>query len=144
MKTRLMTIDDYDDVYRLWANTPGIGINNLDDKRSSIGRYLMRNPKTCFVAEIDGSIVGVILSGHDGRRGYIYNATVHDDYRNRSIGRTLVNNAISALAREGINKASLVVYGENEVGNQFWESLGFTNRSDFVYRNRPITTNAAE
>lgn len=46
---------------------PGIGLNILDDC-AGIGRYLLRNPKTCFAAEEDGTIIGAILSGHDGHR----------------------------------------------------------------------------
>ena len=73
---RRMTTEDYEPVYQLWMNTPGMGLNTTDDSRDGIERYLRRNPATCFVAEIDGKIVGVILAGHDGRRGYIYHTAV--------------------------------------------------------------------
>jgi hypothetical protein len=49
-----------------------MGLNNLDDSPEGIARYLQRNPSTCFAAEEEGELVGVILSGHDGRRGFIY------------------------------------------------------------------------
>lgn len=71
MKIRLMTAQDYDAVYQLWLNTPGMGLNNMDDSCEGINKYLQRNPLTCFVAEEKESIIGVILSGHDGRRGFI-------------------------------------------------------------------------
>ena len=70
MEIRKMTADDYDGVYRLWLDTPGMGLNNLDDSREGIERYLRRNPGTCFVAQKEGRIVGAIMSGHDGRRGF--------------------------------------------------------------------------
>lgn len=139
MKIRPMTIDDYENVYSLWLNTPNIGLNDLDDSRDGIARYLARNPRTCFTAEKDGSIVGVILSGHDGRRGYINHTAVARDEQRQGIGTSLVNAAMTALEREGISKVALVVFGRNEKGNAFWEKQGFTARSDLIYRNKAIT-----
>ena len=139
MKIRTMTINDYERVYSLWLNTPNMGLNNLDDSKDGIAIYLARNPDTCFVAEKDGDIIGVILSGHDGRRGFIYHLAVVQNEQRQGIGADLVNTAMSALEREGINKVALVVIGKNEKGNAFWESQGFFSRNDLVYRNKSIT-----
>lgn len=140
MEIRVMTIDDYDGVYQLWINTPGMGLNNLDDSKDGIRKYLLRNPKTCFVAENDndGEIIGVIMSGHDGRRGFIHHTAVKVSERGQGIGSTLLDHAMDALRNEGINKVSLVVFGRNETGNSFWEKRGFTKREDLIYRNKNI------
>lgn len=138
IKIRIMSIEDYDDVYHLWINTPGMGLNTIDDSREGIHRYLKRNPTTSFVAEDKGKIVGVIISGHDGRRGYIYHTSVLPEYRHQGIARELVESAIRALDKEGIYKVALVVFDRNEIGNQFWEKIGFTKRDDLVYRNQNI------
>ena len=133
-----MTIKDYDNVYRLWLNTPGMGLNTSDDSKEGIEKYLLRNPDTCFVAEKEGEIVGVIMSGHDGRRGYIHHTAVKFSERTQGVGRMLVENAMTALKKEGINKVALVVFDENEIGNSFWEKIGFTVRGDLIYRNKNI------
>lgn len=138
MLIRKMTIADYDSVYELWLNTPGMGLNNLDDSRQGIEKYLQRNPETCFVAEKDNKIIGVILCGNDGRRGYIHHTAVSVSERKRGVGTALVDAALNALKREGINKAALVVFSKNELGNSFWEKRGFTVREDLVYRNKTI------
>lgn len=138
MNIRLMTLSDYGAVYQLWLNTPGMGLNNLDDSLQGITKYLERNPRSCFVAEIDRRIVGVILSGHDGRRGFIYHLAVDLAYRLEGIGRALVDAALQALDVEGIHKVALVVYAGNETGNAFWEKLGFITRPDLTYRNKNI------
>ena len=138
MKIRTMSINDYEAVYHLWISTPGMGLNNLDDLKAGIGKYLERNPTTCFVAEDSEKIIGVILCGHDGRRGFIYHTAVHTRYRNQGIARTLVESAIQALEAEGINKVALVVFGDNQIGNTFWDKLGFSDRLDLVYRNKSI------
>ena len=135
-----MTIADYNDVYALWIGTPGMGLNSLDDSQEGIARFLARNPSTCFTAREGERLAGVILSGHDGRRGFIYHTAVDPAFRNRGIGRSLVEAAVSALKAEGIAKAALVVFRHNTSGNGFWEKLGFQAREDLVYRNKAITS----
>lgn len=135
-----MTIRDYESVYALWMSTEGMGLNNIDDSKSGIERFLYRNPKTCFVAENEenGLIRGAILCGHDGRRGYIYHLAVNKADRGHGVGRDLVEKALYGLKREGISKVALVVFDKNNVGNSFWESVGFSKREDLVYRNQAL------
>jgi len=102
MIIRKMKIDDYDCVYDLWLNTPGMGLNNLDDSRQGIEKYLKRNPETCFVAEKDNMIIGVILCGNDGRRGYIHHTAVSVSERRSGVGTALVDAAMNALKSEGL------------------------------------------
>lgn len=135
---RTMTMEDYDAVYQLWISTPGMGLNDLDDSREGIGRFLKRNPDTCFVAVKKDHIVGAIMSGHDGRRGYIYHTAVQEPQQRQGIGGRLLDAVFQAMEREGINKLGLVVFARNEKGNQFWEKCGFAARGDLIYRNKGI------
>ena len=139
MIIRIMTIDDYEGVYKLWMSCTGMGLNNLDDSKEGIEKFLCRNPETCFIAEEDNEVVGVILAGNDGRRGYIYHTAVNPSLRNQGIGTALVQAAMEALHSLGINKVALVVFSKNEDGNTFWEKTGFTTRDDLIYRNKTIT-----
>lgn len=139
MEIRRLTIDDYDEIYKLWTSTPGMGLNDLDDSREGIEKYLRRNPHTCFAAVICGKIEGVILAGHDGRRGYIHHTAVSAAHRHKGMGTRLADSAINALKAEGIHKVALVVFRKNESGNAFWEHLGFSKREDLVYRNKTLT-----
>ncbi len=138
MTIRLMTIKDYSSVYALWLSCSGMGLNNLDDSREGIEKFLKRNPTTCFVAVEDEEVVGVIIGGHDGRRGYIYHTAVHKNYRRRGIAENLLDKCLEALKAEGINKVALVVFERNWVGNFFWQKQGFDVRTDLVYRNKAI------
>ena len=139
IEIRIMTIDDYDKVYALWLSCKNMGFNNLDDSREGIDKYLKRNPSTCFVAVKGETVVGVILSGHDGRRGFIHHMAVTEEYRHLGIASNLLEHAMTALKTEGINKVALLVFNRNEVGNTFWESQGFTARDDVTYRNKALT-----
>jgi len=133
-----MKISNYQDIFKLWTSTPGMGLRNLDDSKEGIDKFLMRNPTTNFIAEDDGKIIGSILCGHDGRRGYIYHTAVDIRYRGKGIGKKLVNSVINALKREGINKVALVVFTNNEVGNRFWRSMEWEKREDLNYYNLSI------
>ena len=135
---RIMTIEDYAHAYDLWILC-GNGLNDKDDSPEGIEKYLKRNPTTSFVATCDGKVVGVILCGHDGRRGIIQHACVSPDYRRLGIGNKLVELALGALKDEGINKVLLVAFKKNEGGNAFWEAQGFTIREDLNYRNKALT-----
>lgn len=138
MEIRLMSIGDYDNAYELWTNTDGMGIRSLDDSFEGIEKFLKRNPTTNFIAQVENKLVGVILCGHDGRRGYIYHTAVKKDYRGRGIGGALVDAALNALKNEEINKVALVAFASNDLGNKFWKSIGFDKRDDLVYRNFSI------
>ncbi|MCM1285249.1 MAG: GNAT family N-acetyltransferase [Acetobacter sp.] len=138
MLIRKMTIDDYDEVYSIWISCKGMGLNSLDDSKDGINKFLNRNPDTCFTATEENKIVGCILAGNDGRRGYVYHTAVSPDYRQKGIGTKLTEKVIEALKEIGISKAALLVFANNENGNQFWNKIGFTERNDLIYRNKTI------
>ena len=130
---RIMTIEDYEGVYALWKKIKGFGIRSIDDSKEGVARFLKRNPTTSVVAEKDGRIVGSILCGHDGRRGCLYHVCVDEDYRRHGIGKRMVVFAMKALKEEKINKVSLIAFTENDSGNAFWNTIGWTERLDLNY-----------
>lgn len=135
MEIRKMTIQDYEKVYELWMSCKNMGFNDIDDSREGIARFLERNPNTSFVALENENLIGIILGGHDGRRGYIYHLSVNENYRKKRIGSELVKNCLEAFKQEKISKVALLVFKYNEVGNSFWEKQGFVLREDINYRN---------
>ncbi len=139
MNIREMVEEDYDQVYQLWLSCAGMGLNDLDDSKEGIARFLQRNPQTCLVAVENQMIIGAILVGSDGRRAYIYHTAVHPNYRRRGIARKLVETVLIVLDELKIHKVALVVFKRNAEGNKFWEKLGFSVREDLIYRNQART-----
>lgn len=135
-----VTIDDYDQLFELWNSTEQSrrALNPVDDSREGIERYLKRNPNTCFAAVRDGRIIGVILTGHDGRRGIIHHMCIHPEFRRMGIASHLVSLAEDALKKEGIQKVFGLVFVDNEAGNQFWEKQGYSLRTNLNYRNKSL------
>lgn len=131
---RAMTIEDYDGLYALWMTIKGFGIRSIDDSREGVAQFLRRNPDTSVVAVSEtGQIVGGILCGHDGRRGCLYHVCVREDYRLMGIGKAMVVFCMNALKAEHINKVSLIAFTQNDVGNAFWNCIGWTHRLDLNY-----------
>ena len=123
------TMDIYDQVIDLWKKCEGIGLSGADS-REGIQKYLERNPGMSFIARDLDTVVGSILSGHDGRRGYIHHLAVDADYRCQGIGRKLVEKSIAVLQSRGIQKSHLFIFNENVNGIAFWERIGWTYRQD--------------
>lgn len=136
---RVMQLDDYEKIYSLWMTIDGFGIRSIDDSYEGIARFLKRNPGTSVVAETaDGTIVGAILCGHDGRRGCFYHVCVHEAYRKHGIGKAMAVFCMQALQKEQINKVSLIAFRSNAVGNEFWKKVGWTFREDLNYYDFPL------
>ena len=141
---RPMETADYDQVYKLWTEIKGFGIRSIDDSREGVERFLARNPTTSVVAVQNGRIIGNILCGHDGRTGFFYHVCVATEYRKHGIGYRMVRRAIEALQKEGVSKVSLIAFKQNQVGNAFWQGIGWTERQDinsyeFVLNEENIT-----
>ena len=137
---RKVVPEDYDAIYELWNSTEQSrrALNPVDDSRAGIERYLKRNPDTCFAAVKEGKIIGVILTGHDGRRGMIHHLCVHPDWRRMGIAGQLVQLAEEALHNEGIQKVFGLVFRDNDAANAFWEQQGYSLRTNLNYRNKSL------
>ena len=119
------------------GSVDGVGVGDVDNASSDVGGGACSSVGGGADNDV-GIIVGVILSGHDGRRGYIHHTAVAESEQRRGIGAALLDAAMDALKREGITKVALLVFGANEKGNVFWEKHGFTIRPDLIYRNKAI------
>ena len=135
-----VTISDYDAIHELWniVEQSRRALNPVDDSREGIARYLRRNPDTCFAAVKDSRIIGVILTGHDGRREIVHHLCVHPDYQRMGIAGHLVSLAEEALQKEGIQKIFGLVFKDNGAANAFWEQQGYLLRTNLNYRNKSL------
>ncbi len=125
-----MTLADYPALIAIWQSDAGVGLGPGDDE-PGISRYLKRNPGMSFVAKFEGKIIGSILGGHDGRRGYIYHLFVLPEHRGKKISNHLLERALSAMAEAGIPRCLITVLKENAAGNEFWRAKKWTS-VDFV------------
>ena len=128
-------LDRYEEVYSLWMSCKNMGFNNVDDSYEGIGKLVLKNPETCFLALEDEKVIGTVLAGNDGRRGYVYHLCVAEKYRRQGVAGRLVDAMLDGMRKEGISKVALVMFSYNEDANAFYEKIGFTKRNDLIYRN---------
>jgi putative acetyltransferase len=135
-----MTAGDIDDVLALWNGMPGIGLNESDTPEN-LRAYLARNAGLSLVMRDDGepegkSLIGAVLCGHDGRRGYLHHLAVRPEYRRRGFARQMVEKCLVALRDERIVKCNIFVYAENDDGQGFWRQCGWSHRCDLIVLQR--------
>lgn len=154
---RAMSIADYDAVHALWLATPGVGLSE-SDTRAGTEAFLRRNPGMSAVAYAGGDrtstaeqcgprvtaeqcgprLVGAVLCGHDGRRGYLHHLAVATAWRGRGIARQLVARCFEQLAAAGIPKCNIFLYADNAEGAAFWLHDGWSPREDLRVLQKPI------
>jgi N-acetylglutamate synthase len=145
---REMNMNDYEAMYHLWSSTEGMGLSEADAPEQ-IDRYLKRNPGCCYVAvnteiSADHCIVGTLLAGHDGRRGYLYHMAVAAETRGQGIARQLITHSLKALHEQGIDKAHLFVMDTNADGKAFWAASGWEKRTALDVFSREIKSSFPE
>ena len=131
------SFSDYVDAAALWQATEGVGLSAADAPER-IKAYLARNPGMSFVARQDGLLVGAVLCGHDGRRGYLHHLAVLTGWRGRGIGSELARRGLDALASAGIDKCHLFVFRDNQSGAAFWRRVGWVDRDDILMMSKNI------
>jgi N-acetylglutamate synthase len=124
IKTREFSISDYDAALELWQRVEGLEIAEGDD-RNGVGQFLARNPGLSRVAMDGATIVGVVLCGHDGRRGYIYHLAVDPAYQAHGLGKRLIGECLGGMRRTGLKRALILVAADNPRGRKFWRRCGW-------------------
>ncbi len=122
--TREFLSADYDRAVELWQLVEGVEIAE-GDSQGEVTAYLSRNPGLSRVAEEDGTMVGAVLCGHDGRRGYIYHLAVAPTHYGKGIGKRLVQECVTGLREAGVIRALIFVAQDNPGGHAFWLRNGW-------------------
>ncbi len=124
MELREYCSADLDSVVLLWdcvfPNSMG-----HNEPRGTIERKVATDDGLFFVAADAGTIIGTVLAGYDGHRGWLYSVAVAPDWRRRGIASQLIRHAEQALSRLGCPKLNLQVRSDNSEVVAFYESLGF-------------------
>lgn len=124
MTIREFTAADTDAVIALWEAS-GL-VRPWNDPRKDIARKLAVADGLFLVAEEDGRVVGVVMAGYDGHRGWLNYLAVTPERRRGGTGRTLVAEAEQRLAARGCPKVNLQIRATNTAVAEFYERLGYS------------------
>jgi ribosomal protein S18 acetylase RimI-like enzyme len=125
--------EDYPKVFELWSNVgPGIHLRRSDEPEE-IAKKLQRDPDLFLLAELNGTIIGSVLGGYDGRRGMVYHLAVEHSYRKRGLGEALMVELEKRMAKKGCLRAYLLVTRDNSEAIQFYEARGWAPMDLLIY-----------
>ncbi|MFW9947394.1 MAG: GNAT family N-acetyltransferase [Candidatus Odinarchaeota archaeon] len=130
MKIENFSLQFYEDVVDIWKKT-GISITSSDTKDQLIV-MLDRNPDLCLIAKIDDKVIGVVMGGFDGRRGYVHHLAIHPEYQKRGYGKLIMDELIERLKKKRVHKIHLFIEKQNEDVIAFYKKLGWEIRKDLV------------
>ncbi len=116
---------DFDGLDALWREAfPNDPPRNRAD--ASVPAKLAMRDDLLFVAVEQARVVGSIMAGYDGHRGWLYSVAVRQDAKRRGIGTALVQTAEAALSKLGCSKINLQVRSTNAAVIDFYKGLGFS------------------
>ena len=125
-----MTELDFDAVREIWAKS-GIDLS-ASDEHNELLRMIQRNPQFCFILEQDKSIIGAVLGGFDGRRGWIHHLAVLPSYQQKGYGKMLLDKVIEAFEKNKIIKIKLEVLETNKKVIDFYVKQGWDLRPEIT------------
>jgi ribosomal protein S18 acetylase RimI-like enzyme len=124
---------DYPQVIDLWKQAgPGIHLRRSDEQEE-IAKKLQRDPDLFLVAEMDGSIIGSVLGGYDGRRGMVYHLAVAAPLRKMGIGSALMDELEKRMKLKGCIRTYLLVTRDNLDAIRFYENFGWEQMDLLIY-----------
>ncbi|MCP9267261.1 GNAT family acetyltransferase [Xenorhabdus sp. XENO-1] len=112
MEIRVFRQDDFEAVTTLWERCDLI--NPGDDPEVDIERKLTHDADLFLVAEVAGEVVGTVMGGYDGHRGYAYYLSVHPEFRGRGIANALISRLEKKLLARGCPSILILVSEEND------------------------------
>ena len=130
MKIEKFSMELYEDIIKLWRKA-GVNVGSTDT-REEIQRMLKRNPNLFLIGRVDKKIIGVVMGGFDGRRGYIHHLAVDPEYQKRGYGKLLMQELIIRFHQDRIHKVHLFIEKDNKKVIDFYRNLGWDIRDDLI------------
>ncbi|MEE9376545.1 MAG: GNAT family N-acetyltransferase [Candidatus Lokiarchaeia archaeon] len=130
MKIEKFTIELYEEIVMLWRKA-GINIGS-SDTREELERVLQRNPNLFLIGKLDNKVIGVVIGGFDGRRGYVHHLAVDPDYQKKGYGKMIMDELIEKFRKIGVHKIHLFIEKYNKNVVEFYRHLGWDIRDDLI------------
>lgn len=128
-RTRPLRADDHAACLALWAQCDGVAVRMWEDA-SAMAQLIERNPAMSCAAEVAGRLVGTVLCGHDGWRGWLCHVAVDPTWRRRGLATAMVSRAQAELAKAGVHRVHALMLSGNRDAMQFWSAAGWRQRED--------------
>jgi ribosomal protein S18 acetylase RimI-like enzyme len=130
MKIEKFSIEFYEEVVMLWRKA-GINVGS-SDTRGELKKMLKRNPNLFLVGKINNKVIGIVIGGFDGRRGYVHHLAVDPDHQKKGYGKMIIDKLIANFRKIGVHKIHLFIEKYNKDVVEFYRNLGWEIRDDLI------------
>lgn len=131
MRLSRLAPSDFENAVSFWRHAQGMGTSGIETAEV-LSSFLKRNPSLSFKITDRDEIVGTILCGHDGRRGYLHHLAIAEGHSNQNIGRALIDRSLEGLNRLGIRRCHIFISASNKGGQEFWKSIDWNELGDLT------------
>jgi len=140
---RVLTIADYDQAMAVWQRS---GLHSLRpsgrDSREAFAEQLTSGTQKLIGLELHGNLVGVVLTTHDGRKGWINRLAVLPELRRRGYAQQLVAEAERVLRSQGITVIAVLIEPDNQESLALFQQLGYAELPGMHYLSKRESADA--
>jgi ribosomal protein S18 acetylase RimI-like enzyme len=130
VQIREFQMNDYNEVLELWKEA-GLVIRPGDDL-SGVRMKMLRDPDLFLLAQLEGKVVGCIIGGWDGRRGWVYHLAVKPSHQRQGIATALLSEVEKRLVEKGAKKINAQIYESNVKSLKFFKTRGYEIHPNLV------------
>ena len=120
----------YKEVIELWRKT-GISVGSTDTKEE-LKRMIEHNPDLFLIGKIEEKVIGVVMGGFDGRRGYVHHLAVDQKYQKKGYGKIIMDELMVRFRKMRVHKVHLFIEKYNKEVVKFYQNLGWEIRDDLI------------
>ena len=133
MEIRKLTINDYEEIIKLWSRARLPYKPKGRDSEEAIAAQMKANPEFFLGAFEDNRLVGMVIISCDMRKGWINRLTVDPDYRNRGIATALIAESEKILRKHGIRIFCALIEDYNTASKKLFNECGYVEHRDIIY-----------
>lgn len=133
MEIKQLTINDYEEIVKLWSRA-GLPFKPKGrDSKEAIQKQMRENPEFFLGVFENGKLVGTVIISSDTRKGWINRLAVAPEYRGRGIAATLIRESEEILRKRGIRIFCVLIEDYNKPSKELFKKCGYTEHTDIIY-----------
>jgi ribosomal protein S18 acetylase RimI-like enzyme len=133
MEIRKLTINDYEEIIKLWSRARLPYRPKGRDSKEAIAAEMKASPEFFLGAFSDNHLVGVVIISCDARKGWINRLAVDPDHRNRGIATALIAESEKILRKQGIRIFCALIEDYNTVSKELFKECGYVEHHGIIY-----------
>jgi len=133
MEIRTLTIDNYEEMTKLWSKARLSFRPSGRDSREAVAAEMKANPDFFLGAFGDDQLIGLVVVSCDFRKGWLNRLAVDPDYQHHGIAKSLIVEAEKTLRKRGIKIFCALIEEYNTASKELFKKCGYVEHRDIIY-----------